>query len=862
VKGVRSLAWLVASMAGCAAPPQPAGPASPDPGRLDPRVAPTSQTVELELDPREESYRGSVTIELQATARTDAFRFHAQDLVLERVALSAASGPIAVATEPGEDGMVLARTRPPLDPGKYTLAVDFSARFNRQAVGLYRMQQGGESYLFTQFEAMDARKAFPCWDEPPFKIPFRMTLSVPEAHLAVTNSPIESEALEAGRRRLAFRPSKPLPTYLVAIAVGPFDSVPIPGMSIPGRVITPRGQGHLAGLAVEMTPPILAALEAYFGSRYPYEKLDLIAVPEYWPGAMENPGAITYSDSLLLVDPRTAGVAERRSLASVTAHELAHIWFGDYVTLRWWDDLWLNESFASWLGDEIADRLHPAYGIALTNLRQVQRTFASDARPSTRAIRKPVRVRTDVMEGLGLSYDKGQTVLGMVADWIGEAAFRRGVGAYLAAHAWGNAEAADLWHALSDAASVDVGEVLAGFLEQPGHPLVAAEVGPGPVVTLRQRRFLNHGATAEDQTWVFPMRLAYSTGGKRREHAVLLRHEQQTVRLDGDVAWLLPDAGARGYYRWALPGDELLALAARGAAALEPAERVAFLGNAAALLDAGEIGGDVYLKILNAFAGDAEPEVVSALISGLDKVRASFVPDELLPEFARYVRSTLRPAVERFGLERRPGEPDAVTLFRPRLVSWLGGAGRDGAVRGHAANLARSYLGDPASIDPALAGVALSIAAIEGDRERGFETATVPDEREIYLRALGAFEEPEIQAAALAYALGDTVRPTDLFKIPLGFPDTEAAEERVYRWLTANFPRIRGALPPELLPMLPSVAGGCSEQRLAAAREFFAAPENAFEGAERALARLGDQVTDCANLRRREGAVVASYLRQ
>ena len=349
---------------------------------------------------------------------------------------------------------------------------------------------------------------------------------------------------------------------------------------------------------------------------------------------------------------------------------------------------------------------------------------------------------------------------------------------------------------------------------------------------------------------------------------VLLRDDRQVIGLETDVDWALPNAGAQGYYRWKIPTEELLGLAQNAVEIMAPRERAAFLGNATALLDAGAIGGDVYLQVLNAFADDPEPEVVSNLITSLDKVHRSFVPDELSEDFARYVRSTLGPALDRFGLERRDGEPEAVSLFRPRLFRWLGDQGRDAEVRGYAARLSSAYMKDPQSIDPSLVSAALSVAAVDGDRKlfeaykRRFEEATVPVERSRYLSAVGSFGEADLQDDALEYALGEDVRSTELFAIPMAFPDTEAAADRVYTWLTANFSTIRETIPPEILPMLPFIAGGCSEERLVAAREFFSAPENTFEGADRSLTKVTDQVEDCVNLRRREGAAVAAYLRE
>ncbi len=335
--------------------------------RLGSDVVPTAEAVSLTADPRSDDYSGSVVVDLQVKKATPTFRFHAEDMTLASLKLTKGNKAVDVTHAKGEDGTVLVTAAKPLQPGKYTLSIDFTNKYNRQAVGLYKMTvKDGTPYLFTQFEAIDARRAFPCWDEPGFKIPYELTLNIPEQYDAVSNTTVASESKSGGRKVIRFARTKPLPSYLIAVAVGEFESTPIEGMSVPGRVIAPKGQGRLTKLAAEITPPLLAALEKYFGSKHPFEKVDLIAVPEYWAGAMENPGAITYRDTVLLLDPAVATPAQRQNLIRVTAHELAHMWFGDLVTMEWWDDLWLNESFADWMGDKITDQVHPELGHAIT----------------------------------------------------------------------------------------------------------------------------------------------------------------------------------------------------------------------------------------------------------------------------------------------------------------------------------------------------------------------------------------------------------------------------------------------------------------------------------------------------------------
>ena len=349
--------------------------------RLDSRVAPTSQTIELDLDANRTEYTGSVRIELRVSRATSEFQFHAEEMNLDRALLRDEKGPIDITIEEGEEGLRLVTTGRELKPGNVVLEIDFSKEYNTKALGLYRMLAEGQGYLFTQFESVDARKAFPCWDEPIHKIPYQITVTIPLQQEAVSNTPVARETMGADTKTYHFKKTPPMPSYLLAIAAGPLESVAIPGLSVPGRIYTIKGQKHLTKVAAEYAPPVLDALEEYFGRKYPYEKLDLIAIPEYWPGAMENPGAITYRDRILLIDSEAASVTQKRLLARVHAHEFAHMWFGDLVTMAWWDDLWLNESFADWMGDKITEQLYPELKLAVSELQDVQRLMDGDGRP-------------------------------------------------------------------------------------------------------------------------------------------------------------------------------------------------------------------------------------------------------------------------------------------------------------------------------------------------------------------------------------------------------------------------------------------------------------------------------------------------
>jgi alanyl aminopeptidase len=844
--------------------------------RLGHNVVPTFEAIDLKLDADKRDYSGFVRIDLQVRRKAASFKFHAENLQLDSVVLKNEAGTVQISNHAEEAGLVSVTPEIALSPGKYTLIVAFSNRLDTHATGIYRVETGGNGYIFTQFEAWYARKAFPCWDEPSFKIPYQITLTVPKHHLAITNTPVEREKVAGDFKTVTFKPTPPTPSYLLAIATGPFETIPIQGLSVPGTVVAVKGNGRLASEAAIVTPPILKAMEAYFGSPYPYEKLDLIGVPEFMAGAMENPGAVTFRDSVLLIDPKSVSAEQRRRLASIVAHELAHMWFGNLVTMAWWDDLWLNESFASWLGDKITDEVFPEFNIAVTNVKGAQRAMGLDAMLSTRSIRKPVSPRDNPLQSFDvLAYQKGEAVLGMFEQWLGPEPFRKGVLDYIRSHRWGNAVADDLWKSLSKLSGRDVGALMSPFLNQPGVPLVQAEILPGGKVRLSQMRFLNDGQKAPDSPlWKIPVVLRYPDGKRLRVREILLDQKSKLLNLDAErtPAWIHPNAGERGFYRWKVSPMVLTALAKNAGAAMSVRERVAFVDNLSALIDAGDLRGDRYLEALSFFSEDPRPEVTMALLSPLQKVREELLPEgpddpnEMEGPFSIYVRATLGPALRRFGRAKARGEEEIVSILRPDLIEWIGDKGGDRETIRYAERLAKAYLRNPLSVDPSLIRPSLHLSAIHGDDalfelyKEKFESAKTPAERGNYLSALGAFRKASTVEKALQYVLKGPLRPQEYFSIPMGIARTPKYKDRVLKWMMEHYDAFTSRIPPDYAMHLPWFANGCSEKRLRAAQDFFGEPSRAKPGTKIELKKVTENVMRCIGLRKREGAAVAAHL--
>ena len=545
------------------------------------------------------------------------------------------------------------------------------------------------------------------------------------------------------------------------------------------------------------------------------------------------------------------------------------MWFGDLVTMAWWDDLWLNESFADWMGDKISQEVAPEYHYDVREMGGIQELMQVDARPSTPAIRKHVTGTENLLQEVGIAYDKGKAVLGMFENWVGEDRFRQGVRDYLHAHEWGSAVASDLWDALSKAAGRDVGDPMASFIDQNGLPLVGVEVLADGSVKLTQQRFLNAGVQAEPRTWQIPIALDLFDGKSVTTETVLLDTAEKTLPPSGTKAprWVDPDAGARGYYRWKVSPKMLTDLAKDASKRLSVRERYGLIGNMSALLGAGVLHGDELLRSLQPFGLDPDPLVLDAVFDAMNRAKEAFVTDELREPFARYVRQTLGPTLKRIGMKPAPNEPVTVSLLRPQLLRWLGVEGQDEKVLQFADAQAKAYRSDPASVNPALAEVSVRLAARHGDRalfdeyRKRFETAQIPAQRRLFLSALGCFRDPTLQAQALSYTLSGPLRPNELRIVSECMDDTEEDHDKTFHWTLENYDSIVKRLPPMFASFMPFVAGGCSADRLKQAQDFFAKPENQVPGTAETLEKVTDQVNDCVRLRQREGAAVASYLK-
>ncbi len=842
-----------------------------DAWRLDDRVVPVAEHVELTLDPAEDDYTGRVVIDLVAHEAFTSFRLHAEGPTFSGgtlVSLDGGTTDLAAAVTHAAQGLVTLTAPSALPAGNYRLTIDFSANYQHDGLGLYQTVSRGQPYLFTQFEDRHARKAFPCWDEPSFKINWQLTLKVPANLEVVNNAAPALETVDGDWKTVTFGRTPPMPSYLVALAVGPLEYVDVPGLSVPGRIVTPHGQTALAAQAVQLAPPLLRRLEAYFGIPYPYAKLDQIAVPEYVYGAMENAGLITYTDGLLLLDAENPSLVAQRRLANVMAHEMAHMWFGDLVTMKWWDDLWLNESFADWICARVVDQQYPEYRMNLAQSREIKSAMRIDALPSITAIRRKVTSETDLAQlADALTYDKGKGILTMVENWIGPAQFRTAMQAYFTKHRWGNTVAGDLWATFSQTSGDDITDLLSGYIEQPGVPLVSVALTADGQLQVSQRRFHNLGAPQLPGQWQVPVVLVWGKDGAVHHDRVLLKKATDRFALPGlaTADWIYPNANESGYFRWEL-SPELNASLASHAAALSPIERVGLLDNTAALFGAGLINGGDYLAYLTAFAADTDPDVNTSVLGDISSLEGTFITAANEERYFAYRAAMLRPMLDRIGLQPIADESRFNGPLRRSLYASLGYEGADPAVVAECRRLAEQFFVDPRSVDPALRTTALDVAAYHGDAawfarlKQALADADSPLVRRPVISALSSFHDAAIARDALALSLTPSLNSTEFLAVARGFGDDDDLREMTVDWVMAHYDAIAAKAPAEYVASLINIGTGGDHAVFEKLRSFLLDPVRKTEFGEVNITKATERFELRERLREKELANVDHYL--
>ncbi|MBU6431754.1 MAG: ERAP1-like C-terminal domain-containing protein [Nitrospirae bacterium] len=750
-----------------------------DPYRLPRHVVPIHYDLRLEPDLSAARFAGQETITLMVHQPTSAIVLNAIELDITSAQVEGDSGSTRQATIALDESLQRCQLTftAPLTPGAWRLTISFCGTLNDKLRGFYRSTYKDErgathNLAATQFEATDARRAFPCWDEPDFKAVFATTLVIDPTLTAVSNTRIAYETLAGGKMVLRFAETIKMSTYLVAFIIGRIEPTELRMVGqTPLRLWAVPGKGHLARFGQDIAAASLSFFENYYGIPYPGDKLDLLAVPDFASGAMENLGAITYRETALLVDQQSATHSELERVADVVAHENAHMWFGDLVTMSWWNGLWLNEAFATFMEMLAVDAWKPewkrwdSFGVSRAA------AFSVDGLQSTRPIEYPVQAPKDADAMFDvLTYEKGASVLRMLEQHIGPTVFRDGVRDYLHAHAYGNADTNDLWVSLGKIAKQPVPELMNGWIFQPGFPLVTANVSPSSELTITQQRFSYLSDTKpsplQDRRWQIPLQIRITAGGKTNTSRMLLTEKDTTVPLPKGWESVLLNEGGHGFYRVRYAQDLLNRLLNAGIDRLAATERFNLINDAWATTVAGLMPLTDYLDLTARFTAERDKNVWAVLLDSFSFLNRIITAEDR-PYLEAFVRGRVGSTVADLGWAPRSGETEGTKQLRGELIGAQGKLGNDPAIQERAAALYRAFRTNATAVDPNVVPALIAILAHTGDAARydefneGFRTASTPQEERRYLFSLAAFQPKALLERTLARTISGDIRTQD-----------------------------------------------------------------------------------------------------
>ena len=799
--------------------------------RLPYDVTPRRYELHLAPDVDAGTFEGQVRIEAEASRPVDRVVLHAQDLTVTAARVltnGAAAVDARASSDPDHDDRLVLSLPSPVGPGALVIDLSFHGAFSDQLCGLYRStwvdDAGGDRALaLTQFEATDARRAFPCFDEPDRKASFALSVDVPAGMDAVSNSPeLSRQDLGEGRARIRFAETIPMSTYLVALVVGPLErSNPVDVDGVPVRVVHVPGRAGLTSFALDVAAHALRYYADWFGLPYPGEKLDLVAVPDFAFGAMENLGCVVFRETTLLIDPGRASRLELERVADVVSHEIAHMWFGDLVTMKWWNGIWLNEAFATLMELFGVDHFRPDWQRWVSFGSERDMAMATDALHSTRPVEYPVGPPEEAQGMFDvLTYQKGGGVLRMLERYLGEDRFRAGIRRYLSDHRLSNTDTADLWDAIEAATGEPVRRIMDSWILHGGFPVVSVS-RQADELTVRQEPFSYapaDGESAIGARWSVPLLLRTLEGPGTTATRLLLEEGSATVPAPGPGA-VVVNAGGSGFYR--VQYDEASRQRLLGALdQLDTLERYNLVSDAWAALVAGRVAVDDFLELAEALRDEDEPELwrpVTGALGLFDHV----ADDEDRPKVAGYTRTLLRHMVEVLGWDRRPDDGERTATLRADLLRAMGTVGADPDVRQKALGAHAAFLSGDAVLDPDLAPAVVAVAAraggpaeFEAFLARHRQPAT-PQEGVRYLMALAGFEDPALGERAYEIATTEARTQDGPFLVQL-LLSSRAHGPSTWARLTSDWDRLAGRFPPTMfVRMLDGVKMLCRDGALA-----------------------------------------------
>jgi aminopeptidase N len=840
--------------------------------RLPDTIVPESYDLTFAPDLTKATFIGEETIQVSVGKATSSVVLNAAELEFQEVSITSrgTTQEATVRVDRAKEQVTLTVGNE-LAPGPAEIRIKFTGILNDKLRGFYLSKSDRRNYAVTQFEATDARRAFPSFDEPAFKALFRIALVIDKADTAISNGKIVSDTPGPGdgKHTVKFSPSPKMSSYLVVMLVGDFVCREGGADGIPIRVCSLPEQKEMTGYALEASENVLKFYDKYYAIKYPYGKLDHIVFPDFAAGAMENVGAITYRDSALLINEKTASYDAKQQVASVIAHEMAHQWFGDLVTMKWWNDIWLNEGFATWMSWKPLEAWKPDWNMGQQEVGETLGALVSDSIPSVRTIRADAETPADIQALFdGIAYGKAASVLRMVEAYVGPETFQKGVNAYLEKHKYANATAEDFWNQITETSGKPVDKIMKSFTEQPGAPLVSVNVqcqGDKTEVTLSQQRYLSDAAAmAADSPEIWPIPVNLLPSATKKPEYFLLTKKEATVELPGCSAWVYANAGGRGYYRTTYDAASFTKLSADVESALSAEERVRVPSDAWALVRVGKLNIADYLNLLQSMKGERSRQVLLVMTGHIPEIHDKFVSEADRPAFEKWVRDFLTPIAKDLGETAVAGEPAERQALRGDVFVMLALYGRDPQLVVKARSITEQYMKDPQSVDTELARNALTISAMNGDAAlydqyvAHLKTAKNPEEYGFYLQSLGMFPEPALAKRTFDLVLGPDVKNQDLNAIYSALLNYRVQPE-AWELLKTDFPSVMKKIDaPDAVGIAQTASVFCDSSLRDDSQKFFA--DQKLPGSERILRNAKDEVNACIQVRDLQQQNLSTYL--
>jgi len=844
--------------------------------RLPTSVVPSNYKLSLDPDIAAQKFSGeeTITVQVQQPVREIVLNSLGLEISVAEVVpgLDMATLPAQVTyDQPNE--MVRLIFAKPVPKGIVGLHLKFSGKLTAGLRGLYLSKSARRQYAVTQFEGTYARMMFPGFDEPGFKATFDLSVTADKGDTAISNGHIiHDEPLPgSARHKLTFSTSPKMSTYLVALAVGDWQCLERTVDGIPIRVCSEPEKKQYGEFALETAAQSVHFYNQWYGIKYPYGKLDMLAIPDYEWGGMENTASIFYRDTSLLMDEKSASVFERRGHATVVAHEIAHQWFGDLVTAAWWDDIWLNEGFASWMERKPIMAWHPEWRLEEDETAAAQSVIGLDSLSAARAIHGDPRTSGDIKEMFdGITYQKGAAVLGMLESYVGPDVFRKGVNAYLQAHANGNATSADFWQAMAKVSGKPVDKIMSTFVMQSGVPLVtlsgSCQVDHTPLVVEQQRFYLSpqSAAKAPEQQWQIPVCTKNAKPSSAKCFLLAAKQEKQEINQCG---WLMANRDAKGYYRvlYQDPKD-LMAVAAVAEKELTVAERIAFVEDTWAMARSGKQPVGIFLDVAQELRSERNRNVVDFIAEHFIGIARALVPEQERTKYDEIIRRQFAPLAKEIGWNPSANDTDDQKAQRASLLGILGFSGDPEAIAA-AQKLAQAYIKEPGSVEGTIIGPALGVAAAHGDDAfydqyaDAMEHAHNADEYYHFLYALVSFRRPELAKRTLALIDQGKIRQQDYTALLSGLLAASPAREITWDYLKAHWDSLaekvatfggRGAVS--------ALAGFCSVEMRDDIQQFFTT--HRAPGAERAVKQSLERINSCIEFKQLQGGNMQKFLQQ